>query len=133
MKLRKKVLTTVLAMSLMLTFCAVPAIAADYKAASTTASAQGHSYFKKAWKDYGCLKVGDKYYDFTYGYDTWITNEDYINDVYVQDKQSSTYYGKIENSDGITDVTNKKSDGKKTNKADVKHTSPTVTYYVYAR
>lgn len=116
-----------------MTLCAVPVFAGEWISASTTASAQSHTSFNNAWKDYGCLRVDGKYYDFTYGYDTWWTNEDYINDVYAQKDNSKTYYGKVRNSQSATDVTNKKSGTAKTGKADIKHTGKSVTYYIYAK
>lgn len=133
MNLKRRILSTILTMSVIMIMCAVPTVAASYKHSSTTASNEGHSSFSKAWKDYGSLKVGKNYYDFTYGYDTWASKEDYITAVYAQKNNSKTYYGKIMNSKGTTDVTDKQSGVSKTDKADVKHTGKTVTYYVYAR
>lgn len=115
--------------------CSITAFAGTgtYTSKSITTSSSGHSGFSKSWKDYGVVKINDNYYDFTYGYNTTGTNEDYIKDVYAQDDYNTTYYGRVKNSKGITDVTSQKTGTKKTGKADVKHTGTTVTYSVYAR
>ena len=57
--------------------------AGEYSSASKTASQLGHKYFKDDWKDYGTFKIKNVVYEFTYGYDTCLINEDYIDDVFL--------------------------------------------------
>jgi|GEM_PF-3416980 len=133
MKLNKKILSGFIVMNAIALVCTIPVFADKYKSNSTTAKDEGHSRFKKVWKDYVCLEVDGEYYEFTIGYDTWWVKEDYIKDVFAQEDNDKTYYGKVENSVGDKDTTNRKSDTSKTGKADIKHTGTDVTYYVYAR
>ncbi len=107
--------------------------AGDYSHTSSTAKELGHTTFKSAWKDYGTFKIDGNYYDFTYGYDTVGTDEDYIKKVYAQKDYGTTYYGRVKNSDAVTDVTSVKSGTSKTGKADVVHARTSVRYSVYAR
>lgn len=129
----KKIFTTFIVACLLVSICSIPAFAAGYSSNYTTAHKQGHDTFSSSWKDYASLKVDGHYYDFTIGFDTFGTKEDYINDVHSQADNGKTYYGKIKNSADTTDVTTKASGTDKTGKADVKHTGTKVVYYVYAR
>lgn len=133
MKKSQKIFTTFIVACLLVSICSISVFAAEYSKGYTTAHKQGHDTFSASWKDYASLKVGGHYYDFTIGFDTLGTKEDYINDVHSQADNGKTYYGKIKNSEDITDVTTKASGTDKTGKADVKHTGTKVVYYVYAR
>lgn len=133
MKKFEKIFTTFIVACLLVSICSISVFAADYSSNYTTAYQKGHKDFSSSWKDYATLKVAGHYYDFTIGFDTFNTDEDYINDVYSQADNGKTYYGKIKNHSGTTAVTNKVSGKTKTGKADVTHTGKTVIYYVYAR
>lgn len=133
MKWNNKFLIATIVVSILTLSSVIPSIAANYKHNNITAANAGHTTFSKAWKDYAVVKVDGKYYDCTIGYDTWCTKEDYIKNVYAQNNNGKTYYGKVKNSKGITDVTSRASGKSKTGKADVKHTGKKVTYYIYAR
>ncbi len=129
----KRIISSLCAVAIALTAtCATASADGEYSYGYKTASGMGHSTFNKAWKDYGTVTINKKTYEFTFGFDTWCSNEDYIDAVYSQTK-GYTYYGKIVNYTGESDITNKKSDNKKTNKADIQHTGKYVRYYVYSR
>lgn len=133
MKKNQKIFTTFIVACLLVSICSISVFAADYSSNYTTAYQKGHEDFSSSWKDYATLKVAGHYYDFTIGFDTLGTKEDYINDVYSQADNGKTYYGRIKNHSGTTDVTNIVSGKTKTGKADVKHTGKRVIYYVHAR
>ena len=127
---------TVLFSALVLT-CATmstfSASAATWTNASTTAKEQGKDSFKKKWSktitlDFPELEdVGEL--TMTIGYDTWCTNEDYVKNCWAP--TSWRHYGKVKNSNGSTESTKTTKGGFNSDKADVKHTGSTVTYYGY--
>lgn len=127
----KRIGSIVLICVFMLTILLVPVSASTYKSVGKTATTLGHTFSRK-WKDYGTYKVSGVYYDFTYGFDTYLIDEDYIEDVCAQ-TSGTEYYGKVKGTDTATDVTSVVSNKAKTGTASVTHSGNTVTYYVYAR
>lgn len=105
-------------------------VAAAYSSQGKTAAQLGHNFSQK-WRDYGSFTINSVSYNFTYGYDTFLINEDYIESVYAQ-KSGTQYYGKVKNSNSATQVTNVVKGTTKTGNASVRHTGNAATYYVYA-
>lgn len=100
---------------------------------STTASAQGKTSFKKAWSKTWSFDCDDIFKgSATIGYDTFLTNEDYIKSFgTLANDKNHLKYCKVKNSNGSTDESDKTTGSCATGKADIKHTGASVTYYVY--
>lgn len=130
MKTLKKIIALVVCLCC-ITTVGIVASAGEYAHMGRKASTLGHNFSQK-WKDYRTYTIEGISYDFTYGFDTFIINEDYIENVKAQ-AEGSQYYGKVKNSNGATQVTNKVTGTDTTDTASVKHTGNTVVYYVFAR
>lgn len=127
----KKILSIILAIACLLSMTCVFASAAKYRYVSRSASDLKHNFSQK-WEDRHTYTISNIGYDFVYGYDTFLVNEDYIEDVVAQ-KTGTEYYGKVENGLGATKTTDVASNKAKTGNASVRHRENTAKYYVYAR
>lgn len=129
----KRFLSLAISICLVFSVCQIVAFAGSWENDSKTSAELGHTSFTKSWEDNGTLKVNGVYYDFTYGFNTFATDEDYIEYVHSQSPTTHLYYGKIKNSNGETAVTNTKTNEEKTNSAQVVHAGNGLTVYVYSR
>lgn len=132
MKKLSALITAVLLGTTSMTSLAVTDSLAVTFSASTTASEQEHTAFTKKWSKDIALDVnvgGDETAEvtLTIGFDTWVQDEDYVNDCWAP--TGWEHFARVKNSSGTIADTKVLKGGFNTGKADVKHTGPSVTYY----
>lgn len=127
----KKILSIILAIACLLSMTCVFASAAKYRHVCRSSDDFGHNFSQK-WRDRHTYTISNIEYDFVYGYDTVLINEDYIEDIVAQ-KTGTEYYGKVENGWEATQVTNTVKNKAKTGNASVRHREDIAKYYVYAK
>ena len=106
----------------------VTGMSAGAAGTSTTNSAQGQNSFSSSWSAIWYFDCGNYAGSMTIGFDTWWTDEDYVN--YFGTKNGN-HYAAVKNSSGDIEYTDTASSGSSTGKADVKHTGTPVTYYAF--
>lgn len=130
--MKKKVISILLSVVLILSLLSFSASAGDWSSKSKTFANLGHTSFSTRWTDRTTVTVGGYKYDFVYGYDVFATPEDYVKNVQAQSDNNTKYYAVIKNGDSITDMTNTATHTTATGKADVRHSGSNVTITVYA-
>lgn len=119
------------AIAIMAGSVATPQISAEWFSATTTPSDLGQN-FKKKWDVTTTIDVDadgeDVEVTVTVGYDTWWTNEDYVDKCYAPHGWEHKAY--VINGQGVKATTKTRNGGYNTNKADVKHDGSSVTYGV---
>ena len=84
--------------------------------------------FSGAWSTIWRINCGDYAGSMTVGYDTFLTNEDYVDDFGTL---AGKHYAGVKNSVEDIEYTNTVSSGSSTGRAEVKHTGVPVTYYAF--
>lgn len=128
----KKAAAICSAMVLMASAMGSLSVGAKWHVQKTTSIAQNKS-FTRAWHktitmDFPALaNVAEV--TVTIGYDTWWTNEDYVNDCYAP--TGWPHLAVVQNSIGNKAATAQTKGGYITGKADINHIGEPVTYFVY--
>ncbi len=130
--MKKKLIAVVLCIVFTLSLFSMSVAAADWSYGGINFKNLDHTTFVNSWEDKGSVRVDGYLYNFTFGYNTWATDEDYVKEVYSENDHNKQYYGYIRNSIKDTAVTNTVTDTDKTGKADVEHTGDYVAIRVYA-
>lgn len=131
--MKKKLIAVVLCVVFTLSLFSMSVAAESWVYEGKNFETLNHTTFENSWEDYGRVRINGYLYNFTFGFNKWATDEDFVKAVYSEKDHEKQYYGYIRNSNEETDVTNIVTGTYKTGKADVVHTGNYVAVRVYAR
>lgn len=119
------------------TFVPLSASAHNFGSRTTTNINEGKTDFSRSWHKTWTMDCTGVTSDLTYsgsvtiGFDTFWTDEDYVDGFGTLGNDSSHYkYARVTNSDGVSEDTPHNQGVSATGKGDVEHVSSPVTYFV---